>query len=131
LLQTSNVIFAKGLSPDKIREIEKRLNARIGVSVIQEDSKAIFLNREPERFPMASTFKTFACAAQGQKKSNGSDALFNCVAINYSNVSKPLFRVFFADNLFQLIRMEIKINESFYIISVLRPQLKFLLARYC
>ncbi len=71
----SNVIFATGLSPDKIREIEKRLNARIGVSVIQEDSKAIFLYRELERFPMASTFKTFACAAVLKKVDENRDRL--------------------------------------------------------
>lgn len=42
---------------------EKRINARIGVAVIDTENGTVFGYRGTERFPLNSTYKAFACAA--------------------------------------------------------------------
>ena len=46
-----------------IVDVEARLGARIGVSVLEVATGRRWAHRQDERFPLASTFKAFACAA--------------------------------------------------------------------
>lgn len=46
-----------------VLDAEKRLSARVGVSVIDLETDTRWQNRADERFPTNSTFKTFLCAA--------------------------------------------------------------------
>lgn len=46
-----------------VLDAEKRLSARVGVSVIDMETGTRWQNRADERFPTNSTFKTFLCAA--------------------------------------------------------------------
>ena len=48
---------------DKVRGIEERLGARIGVAVLDTQTGHRWEHRGNERFPMSSTFKTLACGA--------------------------------------------------------------------
>lgn len=48
---------------DFLQQQEKRLNARIGMAVVNAQGKPVFGYRQDERFPLTSTFKTLACAA--------------------------------------------------------------------
>lgn len=45
------------------QQVEKRLGMRVGLSVIDTGSGSVTAYRADERFAMASTFKTLACAA--------------------------------------------------------------------
>lgn len=45
------------------RQIEARLDARVGLAVVDTGSGAASYYRAEERFPMASTFKVLACAS--------------------------------------------------------------------
>ncbi|WP_034912322.1 class A beta-lactamase [Erwinia sp. 9145] len=47
----------------KAQAIEKRLNARVGVAVIDTGSDRRWLYNAEQRFPLNSTFKAFACGA--------------------------------------------------------------------
>ena len=46
-----------------VQDAEKRLSARVGVSVMDLETGVRWQNRADERFPTNSTFKTFLCAA--------------------------------------------------------------------
>ncbi|WP_313081361.1 class A beta-lactamase [Atlantibacter sp.] len=46
-----------------LQQQEKRLNARIGMAVVNAQGEPVFGYRQDERFPLTSTFKTLACAA--------------------------------------------------------------------
>lgn len=46
-----------------LQQQEQRLNARIGMAVVNAQGKTVFGYRQDERFPLTSTFKTLACAA--------------------------------------------------------------------
>lgn len=47
----------------KVQEVEKQINARIGLTIRNTESGEIWRYRAGELFPMASTFKVLACAA--------------------------------------------------------------------
>ncbi|PKG40966.1 class A beta-lactamase [Psychromonas sp. Urea-02u-13] len=47
---------------EKIKSVEKKLGARIGVAVYDTQSKALWSYKGDTRFPLMSTFKTLACA---------------------------------------------------------------------
>ena len=53
--------LGQSLSP-KILELEKSSGGRIGVHVMDTGTGAVWSYRSKERFPLASTFKAFACA---------------------------------------------------------------------
>ncbi len=58
----------------EIQSIEKRVNARIGMATFQSEIGRLWQYRGDERFPIMSTFKTFACARMlGQVESGGLD----------------------------------------------------------
>ena len=46
-----------------LQQQEKRLNARIGMAVVNAQGEPVFGYRQDERFPLTSTFKPLACAA--------------------------------------------------------------------
>ncbi len=48
---------------DTARQIEARLDARVGLAIYDTGSNTSWLYRAHERFPMASTFKVLACGA--------------------------------------------------------------------
>ncbi|MBG6206570.1 beta-lactamase class A [Labrenzia sp. EL_126] len=54
-----------------IEDIETRLSARVGVSIIDTESGKTWSHKGDERFPMNSTFKAFLCAAFLDAASNG------------------------------------------------------------
>lgn len=54
-----------------IEDIETRLSARVGVSIIDTESGKTWSHKGDERFPMNSTFKAFLCAALLDAASNG------------------------------------------------------------
>ena len=45
------------------KRVEQKLGMRVGLSIIDTDSGAVIAYRDDERFAMASTFKSLACAA--------------------------------------------------------------------
>lgn len=47
----------------KVQEVENRLSARVGVSVIDTGSGKVWSYKGDQRFPTNSTFKAFLCAA--------------------------------------------------------------------
>ncbi len=47
----------------KLAEIEARLGGRLGAAIVDTETGREWRHRADERFPMASTFKAFACAA--------------------------------------------------------------------
>lgn len=57
------------------RQIEERLDARLGLAIHDTGSGRSWLHRGDERFPMASTFKAFACAALLARVDAGEDKL--------------------------------------------------------
>ena len=57
------------------RQIEERLDARLGLAIHDTGSGRSWLHRGDERFPMASTFKAFACAALLARVDAGKDKL--------------------------------------------------------
>ncbi|MEM1144547.1 MAG: class A beta-lactamase [Pseudomonadota bacterium] len=58
-----------------IGELEERLDARIGVAVVDSGSGKTWHHRGEERFPLTSTFKPLACAAVLARVDAGSEKL--------------------------------------------------------
>nr|WP_245421967.1 class A beta-lactamase [Alsobacter soli] len=69
-----------------IREVEARLGARVGASVFEVGSGRRWSHRAEERFPIASTFKAFACAALLARVDGGQKRLGDEVAIRSSDL---------------------------------------------
>ena len=80
----------------QIIEIETRLNARVGVAVLDEETGKYWEHNSEDRFPMTSTFKTLACAALLVNVDKGEEQLDRRVVIQaddlvtYSPVMKDL-----------------------------------------
>lgn len=64
-----------------VADIEARLQARLGVTVIEVGTERIWQYRGDERFPMSSTFKTLACAALLHHVDEGLEDLQRVVTI--------------------------------------------------
>lgn len=58
-----------------VRHLEQKLDARIGIAVHDLETDRRWLHRSDERFPMASTFKTLACAALLDRADAGAERL--------------------------------------------------------
>ncbi|ANF58755.1 class A beta-lactamase [Halotalea alkalilenta] len=65
----------------KAREIEQRLEARVGLAIYDTGSNQSWLYKADERFPMASTFKAFACATLLHQVDAGGRDLDQTVAL--------------------------------------------------
>lgn len=71
---------------DSVRGVEARLKARIGVVAAEVGTDRRWLYRQDERFPMASTFKAFACAALLARVDAGERRLDDRVAVTSSDL---------------------------------------------
>lgn len=60
---------------ERIAEIESRLDARIGVAVLDTQTGRRWEYRADERFPMSSTFKAMACGAMLSRVDAGEETL--------------------------------------------------------
>ncbi|EAU43273.1 Beta-lactamase class A [Fulvimarina pelagi HTCC2506] len=74
-------------APDEVAaKLEDRLETRVGVFVLDTGTGETWEHRADERFPMASTFKSFACSALLDKAAKGSLALDDTVAVEVSDL---------------------------------------------
>ena len=73
---------------DKVLEVENGFGgeARVGIAVLDTDSGAQWGYRQNERFPMASTFKSFACAAVLDQVDKGHLALSKSMPIEQKDM---------------------------------------------
>ncbi|WP_370659237.1 class A beta-lactamase [Modicisalibacter muralis] len=75
----------KGLL-EKLVEIEERLDARIGVAVLDIQTGRRWEYRADERFPMTSTFKALACGAVLARVDAGQEDLDRRIRIEASDI---------------------------------------------
>lgn len=66
---------------DTARQIEDRLDARVGLAIHDTDSGKSWLHNGDARFPMASTFKALACGALLARVDAGEESLEQTVPI--------------------------------------------------
>ncbi len=74
------------LLDQKAAEIERQLNARLGVTVLDTQTGRSYQHRQAERFPLNSTFKVFACAALLAKSDAGQIDLQSSRQIRASDI---------------------------------------------
>lgn len=89
---------AKPAQPDglieAVQHLERKLDARIGIAVHDLETGRSWQHRSDERFPMASTFKTLACAALLDRADAGEETLDRIVVfgedklVTYSPVTE-------------------------------------------
>ena len=82
LLSTAATAMDTTKLAEAVRAEEKTLQARIGMSVFDENTGATWEYRGDERFPMNSTHKTFSCAALLKKVDGKSVTLDQPVLIS-------------------------------------------------
>lgn len=70
----------------KLVEIEERLDARIGVAVLDTQTGRRWEHRADERFPMTSTFKALACGAVLTRVDAGEEDLDRRIRIEASDI---------------------------------------------
>lgn len=79
---------------DSVKVVEARLGGRVGVAIYNGETGRSWEHRAEERFPMSSTFKSFACAAVLSRVDAGKESLERVVKIaksdlvSYSPVTK-------------------------------------------
>lgn len=71
---------------DSVRQIEARLDARVGIAVHDLESERSWQYHADERFPLSSTFKTLACAALLQQVDAGQKQLTQTVTFTESEL---------------------------------------------
>lgn len=67
------------------KQIEERLNARVGYAIYDTGSNKEWLYNAHERFPMASTFKVLLCATVLAKKDAGDKTLTTSVILEHKD----------------------------------------------
>lgn len=72
---------ATGALIDTVKSVETRLKGRVGIAVHDMETGSHWTYRPDERFPMASTFKAFACGAVLANVDGGGDTLDRAVRI--------------------------------------------------
>jgi beta-lactamase class A len=70
----------------KAREIEQRLDARVGLAVHDTGSGRQWLHNADERFPMASTFKVLACGTLLRQVDEGGNEIDRTVPIREADL---------------------------------------------
>lgn len=70
----------------KIAETEARLDARVGVAVIDTKTGVRWAHRSEERFPLTSTFKAFACAGLLARIDAGTEDLARVLVFQASDL---------------------------------------------
>lgn len=82
--------YAKAIHHDNliktVEQVEKSLDARIGIAVYDEQSGRQWEYHADDRFPMASTFKTLACAALLFRVDRREERLDRMVAIKQGDL---------------------------------------------
>ena len=68
------------------RQAEVRLDARVGLTIHDTGSGERWFYRDDERFPIASTFKVFACAALLARQDAGDENLDRRVGITQADL---------------------------------------------
>jgi beta-lactamase class A len=71
---------------NKVTEIEARLDARVGVAIIDTKTGVRWTHRSDERFPLTSTFKAFACAGLLARVDAGAEALSRSLVFQASDL---------------------------------------------
>lgn len=71
---------------DVARQIEERLNARVGYAIYDTGSNESWLHNANDRFPMASTFKVLLCAAILAKRDAGDTGLAPAVTLEQEDL---------------------------------------------
>ncbi|MEE2709375.1 MAG: class A beta-lactamase [Gemmatimonadota bacterium] len=69
-----------------VKQVEKALGTRIGIAVYDEESGRNWQYHADDRFPMASTFKTLACAALLSLVDEGKERLERVVTFDESDL---------------------------------------------
>jgi len=94
IFASTPVLAASGPLVETVRQVEARLKARIGVAIYDEETGRNWQYNADDRFPMASTFKAFACAGvlarvdAGKENLNRSVAIRKSDLVSYSPVTK-------------------------------------------
>ncbi len=93
LVRAFVVMIALNTSPlyaqsimESVRAVEGRLDARVGVFVLNTGTGETFAHRADDRFPMNSTFKTLACAALLAKVDGGEISLSDVVIFTWDDI---------------------------------------------
>ena len=79
---------------EKIKRLERALEARIGIAVYDRQSGRSWLYRADERFPLCSTFKTLVCASLLHRIDAGKETLERMISftpdtvVSYSPVTE-------------------------------------------
>lgn len=83
----ANTAFANGDGViETVRAVEARLGGRVGVAIRQGDTGWRWEHRADERFPMSSTFKSFACGAVLARVDAGKENLERIVKIDADDI---------------------------------------------
>ncbi|ERN39836.1 beta-lactamase class A [Rubidibacter lacunae KORDI 51-2] len=70
-----------------VQQIEARLNARIGIAVIDKETDRNWRYHAGDRFPINSTYKTIACAALLSRVDSGQEQLDRIVIFDESQLA--------------------------------------------
>lgn len=84
----SGAAYAEDALLDKLKDVEMNFggNARVGMAVYDDESGRDWQYNADDRFPMASTFKAFACAALLKRVDDGKDVLAREVRIRDEDI---------------------------------------------
>ena len=94
LIPTTSAIAAGDGLIDTVTAVEARLGGRVGVAIYDTETGRSWEHRAEERFPLSSTFKSFACGAVLSRVDAGKESLDRVVKIarsdlvSYSPVTK-------------------------------------------
>jgi len=81
ILTQASPATAAGTLIDAVRSVEARLKGRVGIAVHDTQTGDRWAYKQDQRFPMASTFKAFACGAVLANVDAGGETLDRKVAI--------------------------------------------------
>lgn len=90
LILSPRLVVAADKSDDDLSrtltEIETRLGARLGATIVDTETGKRWNRRPDERFPLTSTFKAFACAAVLARVDSGDEDLNRLVVFQKSDL---------------------------------------------
>lgn len=86
LLFSSYLIADEGIIISEIERIESHLDARVGFAAYDTESDMRWEYNSEQRFALASTFKTLACAALLERVDAGSEQLTRSISVSSSGL---------------------------------------------
>ncbi|TGG95590.1 class A beta-lactamase [Natronospirillum operosum] len=86
LFSSSYLIADEGLLISEIERIESHLDARVGFAAYDTESDMRWEYNSEQRFALASTFKTLACAALLARVDAGSEQLTRSISVSSSDL---------------------------------------------